>query len=75
MKLPSKITSYSESVLSKLPIILDCLAKQDLSPTDLYDEVKDCFLNISEYIDALDCLFAMKSIDFDYDEEVIHYVM
>lgn len=36
MRLPNKVTSYSESVLSKLPIVLDRLADGDVSPYVLY---------------------------------------
>ena len=35
MKLPNKVTSYQESVLSKLTIILDILSVRDLSLIEL----------------------------------------
>ena len=71
MRLPNKVTSYSESVLSKLPIVLDRLADGDVSP---YQDVADKFAGVSEYIDALDCLFALKKIEFSVTEGVLHYV-
>ena len=43
MRLPNKVTSYSESVLSKLPIVLDRLADGDVSPYVLYQDVADKF--------------------------------
>ena len=75
MRLPNKVTSYSESVLSKLPIVLDRLTDGDVSPYVLYQDVVDKFAGVSEYIDALDCLFALKKIEFSVTEGVLHYVV
>lgn len=75
MKLPNKVTSYSESILSRLPPILDQLEDGDQSPYSLYQDVRDVFVDISEYIDALDCLFALKKIELNDVEGVIHFVM
>lgn len=46
MRLPNKVTSYNESVLSKLPIILDKLCYRDMLPYDLYIEVKESFVGV-----------------------------
>lgn len=75
MKLPNKVTSYSESILSRLPPILEQLEDGDQSPYSLYQDVRDVFVDISEYIDALDCLFALKKIELNDVEGVIHFVM
>ena len=53
MKLPSKITSYNESVLSKMVPILQELEKKDMSLLSLYIKVKNLFENIEEYIHTL----------------------
>ncbi len=75
MKLPSKVTSYSESVLCKLPVILDALMTKDMSPYSLYQEVRTNFSGVPEYIDALDCLFALQAIRITAENGVIHYVV
>ena len=75
MKLPNKVTSYKESVLSKLPKILNRLSERHCSPYILYLEVKESFSDVTEYIDALDCLYALHVVEFDDEKGVIHYAM
>lgn len=71
MRFPNKVTNYKKSVLSKLPIILDLLSQKDYTVSVLFDAVsKD--MTVTEYIDALDCLFALGTIN--YSKGVLHYV-
>lgn len=75
MKFPSKITSYSESILSKLPIILDALLKyKKINVLFLYNEIKKNFVSYKEFIDALDCLYALNKISLDRSKGEIKYV-
>lgn len=74
MKLPNKVTSYKESVLSKLTIILDILSIRNLSLIELYLNTRQHFSDTSEFIDAVDCLFALNKLEYDEDLEVLHYV-
>lgn len=75
MKLPSKTTPYSESVLSKLPVILSILEKSDLSVLALYQQAKAHFTEVGEYIDTLDCLFILGKIALDEKGGKIRYVV
>ena len=71
MRFPNKVTNYKKSVLSKLPIILNLLSQKDYTVSVLFDAVsKD--MTVTEYIDALDCLFALGTIN--YSKGVLHYV-
>lgn len=74
MRLPSKVTPYSQSTLSKFPPVLKQLADQDLRPAGLYKKVKSHFEDANEFLDTLDCLFALGQIELLYPEEVLHYV-
>lgn len=74
MRLPSKVTAYGQSTLAKFPPILKHLSKQDLGPLTLYNKVKSKFSDISEFVDTLDCLYALGEIELLYPEEVLHYV-
>ncbi|WP_348967368.1 ABC-three component system middle component 7 [Gleimia europaea] len=74
MRLPSKVTPYSECTLSKFPPILRQLSVNDLRPAGLYRKVKSKFTDIDEFADTLDCLFALGKIELLYPEEVLHYV-
>ena len=74
MKLPNKVTSYQESVLSKFTVLLDVLSVKDSSLIELYFDTKDFFSDTSEYIDTVDCLFALNKLEYIEDMGVLHYV-
>ena len=72
MKFPSKITPYKESIISKFTVILDFLEKRDYELFSLYNELEKK-MTITEFINALDCLYALNIIDLT--EGVLHYVI
>lgn len=74
MKLPSKITSYKECVLSKFTPILNILENEDVAILPLYSATKKQFTDIEEFMDTLDCLFALGKIVLNEERGVIHYV-
>ena len=74
MKLPNKVTSYQESVLSKLTVLLDILSVRDSSLIELYFNTKQYFSDMSEFIDTVDCLFALNKLEYNEDSGVLHYV-
>ncbi len=75
MLLPNKLISYDQSILPKLPIILKELKKGPISVKELYKRVIKRMSGISEFIDALDCLYALGKVEFDEEEEVLRYVV
>lgn len=75
MLLPNKLYSYNESILPKLPPMLKELKKQSLSVHDLYKKMGKSLSGVNEYIDALDCLFALRKIEYDDEGGVIVYVV
>jgi hypothetical protein len=73
MKLPSKVTPYKESTIAKFSVVLELLEKSDMTPQELFAKVrKSKIKDISEFVEVLDCLYAMNKIEID--EEVLHYV-
>ena len=70
MKFPNKVTTYKKSILPKLPPILKLISAKDYTVTTLYESVSDK-MTINEYIDALDCLYALGKITME--KEVLHY--
>lgn len=74
MKLPSKITSYKESVLSKIPSVLTVLQNTDIGVFALYEATSRNFSGTEEFMDTLDCLFALNKVTYDLEREVLHYV-
>ena len=75
MLLPNKLIPYDQSVLSKLPIILKELDNHPISVHELYKRVIKKMSGVNEFIDALDCLYALGKIEFDEKEEVLRYVV
>lgn len=74
MLFPNKVISYNESILSKFAPILNRLKKSPMRVSDLYQGVCNSSSDISEFIDALDCLYALRAIEYDSEKEVICYV-
>ena len=75
MKLPNKLYSYSESVISKFPGVLSILRKEgSLTILQLYDKVNRKIGNIDEFIETLDCLYLLGKIEYDYESRRIYYV-
>lgn len=74
MKLPNKVTSYKESILSKLNILLDVIYDKDIALMELYFITKNKFLDISEFIDAIVILYALNKIEYDENLGELHYV-
>lgn len=73
MRFPNKITSFKESVFRLIPVVLDVLAKFDITPKELFEIVKDD-ASIYEFIDVLDCLFILGKVEFIDQGGVLHYV-
>ena len=74
MIFPDKLFSYDESVISKFPVILKELKKSPMKVAELYHTVQNKMTDISEFIDALDCLYILNKIEYDSDKEVLKYV-
>ncbi|ARP51065.1 ABC-three component system middle component 7 [Caproicibacterium sp. XB2] len=75
MLLPNKLYSYNESTLSKFPVVLRELRTQPLGVHELYRRVIKKMDGVNEFIDVLDCLYALRKIEYDENEEVLRYVV
>lgn len=74
MKLPSKVTSYKESVISKFPIVLESLSYSNETPRQLYGKEKQKFNDINEYMEVLDALFLLGKVGYDDVLGELYYV-
>ena len=74
MKLPSKVTSYKESVISKFPIVLESLSYSNETPRQLYEKEKPTFNDINEYMEVLDALFLLGKVGYDDVLGELYYV-
>jgi hypothetical protein len=74
MLFPDKLFTYSESVISKFPAVLDVIKKQPIKVEDLYISVNKYVSGTAEFLDVLDCLYALGKVDYDVEKEVLRYV-
>lgn len=73
MRLPNKAISYDESILVKLPSILDEISQWDgISPSLLYKKKRNEFIDIAEYLEALDCCFILGVIILKEDGDLVY---
>lgn len=74
MKFPNKVTPYQASILAKFPIVLVLLEQQDMKPGDLYKKIKSKVSDVGEFLEILDCLYALGRIELNREGSVLHYV-
>ena len=74
MRLPSKVTPFMDSTLSIFPLLLNEIKKEDIAPMALFGKVKNNTNGISNFLIALDCLFALNKIKLIEQTGVISYV-
>ena len=70
MKFPNKITTYKESSLPKMVIVLTELEKGDLSIDFLYEIVKNKIPSFNEYLEILVSLYALDKVILNELEEL-----
>ena len=70
MIVPSKFTPFDQSVLSRLPRVLEKLT-HEISIIELFEQTHDSFEDVGEFILVLDTLFVLGRIELDASEEVV----
>lgn len=74
MRLPNKVTSYPNSVVSRFSDILESLERQDMAPKELMEQTIVGKKDMGDFLSALDCLFALGKITLTEEGRVLHYV-
>jgi len=73
--LPNKITTYAHSTLAKFPVVLRRLEQNDMTVSELYKSMKDTEIgDISEFLNIIDCLYALGRINYDEERRVLCHV-
>ena len=75
MKLPNKIISYKESVLSRFPLVLSVLSDNPMNVYELFELTKDSFTDVEDFMDTLECLYALKKVTFDDESGGLFYAV
>lgn len=74
MLFPNKLFSYKESIISKFPIALNELQDGPMTVSELYKVLNKHVSGVSEFLDLMDCLYAMNAIELDEEEGVLRCV-
>lgn len=76
MKLPNKLFSYRESIISKFPIILNILEQEKyITIYEIYTNVINKFESITEFVETVECLYALGKIEYNYESRRIYHVV
>ena len=70
MQLPNKLYSYEESTLALLPRVLNEMRNGPVSVGELYLSMKRSLKEPTDFLSAMDCLYALRAIDMNDDGEV-----
>lgn len=71
--LPNKVVSIQESILWKLPYILDELKRGNLGALELFEKVSANFEDVNEFLMSLDVLYILKMITYSEEYGVFEY--
>lgn len=71
MLFPSKVISYNESILPKLPLVLHFLEQGPQKISDVYKFMKGYVTDISDLFEVLDSLYALGMIDLNGENLLI----
>ena len=74
MRLPSKVTPYRASILEKFPLLLNEIRAGDVGVMVLFNKVKSEIGGTADYLETLECLFALRKIVLTGLSEELHYV-
>lgn len=73
MSFPNKFTSFDKSILAKISmLIID--GTNSISLSELIEVRLEKFVDISEFMLALDILYLLGKVEFDENQGVINYV-
>jgi hypothetical protein len=74
MIVPNKVIRFDESIIGKIPYILNEIENKDISVQNLYDLTRDKFDGVDQFILAIDTLYILDAIYIDFKKGVISYV-
>ncbi len=71
MQFPNKLYSYKNSTLGLLPELLNRLQDGPVKIKDLFWQINPLLEDATDFLCALDCLYAMRVIEMTEDMEGI----
>lgn len=74
MRLPSKVTPYKQSILPRFIPVLKALKKKPMTPPELFAKVDGSVKGVGDFVEVLDCLYALRAIELDDRDGLLRYV-
>ena len=71
MLFPSKVISYNESILPKLPLVLRFLEQGPQKIRAVYKHMQGSVTDVSDLFEVLDCLYDLGMIEINGDNLLI----
>ena len=71
MKFPNKLYSYKTSVLYLLPEVLNQIKNGHSKIDDLFLVMRPKLEDPTDFLSAMDCLYALNAVNLNEDNEVI----
>ena len=71
MKFPSKLYGISESVIGKMTFLYGLIPDRGIRVEELYWAISKT-MDVSDFIDALDCMYSIHTIDVIYSNIIIN---
>ena len=72
MKYPNKLYSVGESVVGKMTTLIELIPKEGIGIEDLFNIASNKMV-IMDFIDALTCLYLIKSVEITKENIVYRY--
>ena len=70
MQLPNKLYSFQESTLFLIPVVMRELADGSVPVRELYQKISPYLDEPTDFLSVMDCLYALRAVDINDDEEV-----
>lgn len=70
MQLPNKLYSYKASSLSFVPVVLTEIKDSPMPVSELYRRLRPALEDATDFVDVMDCLYALRAVDVSDDGEV-----
>ena len=70
MQLPNKLYSYNDSTFFLLPKAMKELSDGALHVTELYRRLRPYLADATDFLSAMDCLYAIRAVDLNDEGEL-----
>lgn len=70
MIFPSRETSYKSSVIPKMIIAMELLSQKNYKPNELFKIMEGTVVDVSEFLNVMDCLYLLGEIELDVNGEI-----